>query len=113
MASAPDAAPAPASVAAAPGAPPTVPEGLNVPTPERLDRLQRLENLIGPVPIYFWAAAHICDMGKLDLFIQIAELSPHIFRDYTQAAKQMITSYATEAAKQMITSCKLIANSLS
>lgn len=103
MASAPDAVPASASVSAAPGAPPTVlAEGLNVPpTPERLDRLQRLENLIGLVPIYFWAAAHICDMGKLDLFIQIAELSPHILRD------------ATEATKQMISSCKLIANSSS
>jgi hypothetical protein len=64
----------PAEAAPPAGAPDQ--EGLNVPSPERLERLERLDSLLGPVDVYFWAAAHTCDVGKLDTLIRMAESSP-------------------------------------
>ena len=51
-------------------------EDYNVPSQERIVLLQRLQDLIGDVPVYFWAACQICDIHQLGILVNVAEVSP-------------------------------------
>ncbi|KAH9211252.1 hypothetical protein DL95DRAFT_306322 [Leptodontidium sp. 2 PMI_412] len=53
-------------------------EDCNLPSQERLSLLERLQILLGDVPPHFWAACHLCDVRKLELLVQTAELNPNI-----------------------------------
>jgi hypothetical protein len=53
-------------------------EDCNLPSEERLSLLERLEASLGDVPPHFWAACHLCDLQKLALLVQTAELNPNI-----------------------------------
>ena len=51
-------------------------EDCNLPSQERLSLLERLQVSLGDVPPRFWAACHLCDLQKLALLVQTAELNP-------------------------------------
>jgi hypothetical protein len=53
-------------------------EDFNLPTGERITLLGRLEELIGEVPLHFWAACQICDLKALEKLVEIARISPPI-----------------------------------
>jgi hypothetical protein len=46
----------------------------NIPSEERFRLLQRIQDALGDVPPTFWAAAHVCDIGKLLLGKQNLQL---------------------------------------
>ena len=48
-------------------------EDYNEPSQERQEVLQRLQNAIGDVPVRFWAACHVCDLGEL---VNLTEIKP-------------------------------------
>jgi hypothetical protein len=68
-------------------------EDFNQPSPERIDLLKRLEEAIGDVTPHFWAACQICDLDKLDGFLQVTK--PDV---YVQAFSSQIS--------QMVRYCK-------
>jgi hypothetical protein len=70
-------------------------EDCNLPSQERLGLLERLQASLGNVPPHFWAACHLCDLQKLELFAQTAEFNPDIV--YIAAAQ----------AYTMIKHCKI------
>lgn len=47
-------------------------EDFNIPCAERKVQLERLQNAIGDVPIYFWAACQICDIKSLEGLADLA-----------------------------------------
>jgi hypothetical protein len=51
-------------------------EDFNVPTAERVDLLKQLQEAMGGVPPYFWAACQICDLKALEDFIELARRFP-------------------------------------
>ncbi|KAH7317338.1 hypothetical protein BKA65DRAFT_483571 [Rhexocercosporidium sp. MPI-PUGE-AT-0058] len=53
-------------------------EDCNLPSQERVSLLERLQISLGDVPPRFWAACHLCDVRKLELLVQTAELNPNI-----------------------------------
>lgn len=55
-------------------------EDYNLPSEERLGLLQRLQDAFGDAPPHFWAACHLCDIKKLAVLVQIAEISPEATR---------------------------------
>jgi hypothetical protein len=55
-------------------------EDFNLPSPERVALLERLQKEIGSVPKYFWAACQICDLKALEKLIEVARISPAIVR---------------------------------
>jgi hypothetical protein len=68
-------------------------EDFNQPSPERIDLLKRLEEAIGDVTPHFWAACQICDLNKLNGFLQVP--NPDV---YVQAFSSQIS--------QMVRYCK-------
>ncbi|KAH8645379.1 hypothetical protein BGZ60DRAFT_392773, partial [Tricladium varicosporioides] len=68
-------------------------EDFNQPSPERIDLLERLEEAIGDVTPHFWAACQICDLNKLNSFLQVP--NPDV---YVQAFSSQIS--------QMVRYCK-------
>jgi len=58
--------------------PPFTDEDCNLPSQERLNLLERLQISLGDIPPHFWAACHLCDVQKLALLVQTAELNPNI-----------------------------------
>lgn len=53
-------------------------EDCNLPSQERFNLLERLQISLGDIPPHFWAACHLCDVQKLALLVQTAELNPNI-----------------------------------
>jgi hypothetical protein len=53
-------------------------EYCNLPSQERLNLLERLQISLGHIPPHFWAACHLCDLQKLALLVQTADLNPNI-----------------------------------
>ena len=53
-------------------------EDCNLPSQERVGLLQRLDHLLGDVPLHFWAACHLCDLQGLALLVKTAEVNPNI-----------------------------------
>jgi hypothetical protein len=47
-------------------------EDFNQPTAERVAILKRLEEAMGSVAPHFWAACQVCDIQKLDQFVEFA-----------------------------------------
>ena len=70
-------------------------EDFNQPSSERIDLLKRLEEAIGDVTPHFWAACQICDLDKLNGFLQVPTT-----KVYVQAFSSQIS--------QMVRYCKLI-----
>ena len=68
-------------------------EDFNQPSRERIDLLKRLEEAIGDVTPHFWAACQICDLNKLNGFLQVP--NPDV---YVQAFSSQIS--------QMVRYCK-------
>jgi hypothetical protein len=54
-------------------------EDFNQPSLERIDVLKRLEKAIGDVTPHFWAACQICDLDKLNRFLQIADPDVYVW----------------------------------
>ena len=70
-------------------------EDCNLPSPERLNLLERLQVSLGDIPPHFWAACHLCDVQKLALLVQTAELNPNI------------VSIAAGQTYTMVANCKM------
>jgi hypothetical protein len=47
-------------------------EDFNIPSARRQQLLGQLHSLVGEVPVHFWAACHLCDIQRLEIFVQIA-----------------------------------------
>lgn len=47
---------------------------------------------MGPVPVPFWAAAHTCDITRLDTLISMAELGVQGTKIIARDVKRMIAS---------------------
>lgn len=52
-----------------------VEEDFNVPSAARKVQLERLQSLIGDVPVFFWAACHVCDLKSLQGLADLASLN--------------------------------------
>ena len=54
-------------------------EDFNVPSPERVALLKRLQEIMGDVTPHFWAACQICDLSALQTIIHkpIGDLVAH------------------------------------
>ncbi|KAH6674845.1 hypothetical protein B0J14DRAFT_538947 [Halenospora varia] len=50
-------------------------EDFNIPSPERVALLERLQEAIGGAPPYFWAACQVCDLEALEKLIELARIS--------------------------------------
>jgi hypothetical protein len=70
-------------------------EDCNLPSQERLNLLERLQTSLGDIPPHFWAACHLCDLQKLALLVQTADLNPNI------------VCIAAGQAYTMVANCKL------
>ena len=55
-------------------------EDPNLPTPERIALLERLQEAIGDAPPRFWAACQICDIKAIETFVELARISPAAVR---------------------------------
>jgi hypothetical protein len=53
-------------------------EDFNIPSQERIALLERLQEAIGDVPPYFWAACQVCDLQALGKLVEVAHISPAI-----------------------------------
>ena len=51
-------------------------EDFNIPSPERVALLERLQRAIGGAPPHFWAACQICDLKALENFVVFASIYP-------------------------------------
>ncbi len=51
-------------------------EDYNIPSAERVALLQRLQEAVGDVPPYFWAACQICDLKTLEKLAECARILP-------------------------------------
>ena len=51
-------------------------ETYNIRSEERTALLQQLQDLIGDVPLHFWAACQVCDVSQINILINLAKVSP-------------------------------------
>jgi hypothetical protein len=65
-------------------------EDFNLPSPERIALLERLQEAIGGAPPHFWAACQICDLKALKRLVECGREYPDILRDSTQQTYTMV-----------------------
>ena len=58
-------------------------EDFNLPSPERVALLERLQESIGDVPPHFWAACQICDLDALKNLVNCGRKYPNILSGLT------------------------------
>ncbi|PVH83703.1 hypothetical protein DL98DRAFT_528998 [Cadophora sp. DSE1049] len=58
-------------------------EDFNLPSPERIALLERLQESIGDVPPHFWAACQICDLDALKNLVNCGHEYPNILSGLT------------------------------
>jgi hypothetical protein len=51
-------------------------EDFNIPSPERVALLERLQEAMGGAPKYFWAACQICHLKTLEELVEFACIYP-------------------------------------
>jgi HNH endonuclease len=51
-------------------------EDFNIPCPERIALLERLQDAMGGAPPYFWAACQVCDLKALGRLVEHARIYP-------------------------------------
>ena len=66
-------------------------EDFNLPTGERITLLGRLQEIIGEVPLCFWAACQICDLKALEKLIEHARISPPAVRILAGQTRSMVS----------------------
>jgi hypothetical protein len=66
-------------------------EDSNIPTAERSALLQQLQETIGDVPPYFWAAAQICDVKALERLVKCGCEYPEILVAFVQQTYSMVS----------------------
>ncbi len=64
-------------------------EDFNQPSLERIDLLKRLEEAIGHVTPHFWAACQICDLDKLEGFLQVTKPNVYVHAINYQASQMV------------------------
>jgi hypothetical protein len=64
-------------------------EDFNLPSPERIALLERLQEAIGGAPPHFWAACQICDLKALERLVECGREYPEILRAFTQQTYTM------------------------
>jgi hypothetical protein len=64
-------------------------EDFNQPSPERIELLKRLEEAIGDVTPHFWAACQICDLNKLNGFLQVPNPDGYV-QAFSSQISQMV-----------------------
>jgi hypothetical protein len=70
--------------------PANVTEDFNLPSPKRVELLNELQTAIGPMPKYFWAACQVCELSKLQEWIDIASISPSVVRLCAERTRPMV-----------------------
>jgi hypothetical protein len=65
-------------------------EDYNEPSQERQEVLQHLQNAIGDVPVCFWAACHVCDLGELSKLASIAKIKPSVIHTLDRSTLAMV-----------------------
>jgi hypothetical protein len=65
-------------------------EDFNIPSAERVALLKRLEEAMGDVPPYFWAACQICDLKALENLVEVARINPAVARIVAGCTVKMI-----------------------
>jgi hypothetical protein len=55
-------------------------EDFNIPSEERVALLERLQGVVGNVPLHFWAACQVCHVEALQRWVEIARISPDVVR---------------------------------
>ncbi|KAH6674439.1 hypothetical protein B0J14DRAFT_700116 [Halenospora varia] len=73
-------------------------EDFNLPSLERIALLERLQETIGDVPPYFWAACQVCDLKALEKLVEVACISPAIVHALAGQTYTMIY-YWTQSTK--------------
>lgn len=68
----------------------TVMEDYNIPSTERVALLQRLQEAVGDVPPYFWAACQICDLKILEKLVECACILPELVCLVADQTRSMI-----------------------
>lgn len=67
-------------------------ETYNVPSKERTALLQQLQDLIGDVPVPFWAACQTCDISQINVLIQLAKVSPEAVQFMSINVHKMVSA---------------------
>ncbi|KAH8655136.1 hypothetical protein BGZ60DRAFT_495817 [Tricladium varicosporioides] len=65
-------------------------EDFNIPSLERIALLKRLQETIGDVPPYFWAACQICDLKALEKLVELASISPAMVQAFAGQTCTMV-----------------------
>ncbi len=66
-------------------------EDFNVPSPERVALLERLQTAMGGAPPYFWAACQVCDLQALEKLVEHACTYPAAARIICWTMSQYVT----------------------
>jgi hypothetical protein len=64
-------------------------EDFNLPSPEQIALLERLQEAIGGVPPHFWAACQIYNLKALERLVEYGHEYPKILRLYSQQTYTM------------------------
>ncbi|KAK9237011.1 hypothetical protein V1525DRAFT_426658 [Lipomyces kononenkoae] len=72
----------------------------NIPSAERVAQLKLLQEAIGDVPSYFWAACQVCHVEALKKLVKVASISPAIVRVFAARSRTMVR-YCLETKNSM------------
>jgi hypothetical protein len=72
-------------------------EDFNIPNPERVALLERLQDAMGGAPPHFWAASQIRDLKALERLVQCGHEYPEILRAFSQQTIQWHTTVSKTA----------------
>ncbi|KAK9311769.1 hypothetical protein V1524DRAFT_473140 [Lipomyces starkeyi] len=75
-------------------------EDFNIPSAERVAQLNLLQEAIGDVPPYFWAACQVCHVEALKKLVKVASISPAIVRVFAARSRTMVRYWTPQPPKQ-------------
>ncbi|KAK9329156.1 hypothetical protein V1520DRAFT_279832 [Lipomyces starkeyi] len=75
-------------------------EDFNIPGAERVAQLKLLQEAIGDVSPYFWAACHVCHVEALKKLVKVASISPAIVRVFAARSRTMVRYWSPQPPKQ-------------
>ncbi|KAK9319847.1 hypothetical protein V1517DRAFT_348725 [Lipomyces orientalis] len=75
-------------------------EDFNIPGAERAAQLKLLQEAIGDVPPYFWAACQVCHVEALKKLVKVASISPAIVRVFAARSRTMVRYWSPKPPKQ-------------